>query len=201
MEAVAHLAGVVRWRSPHARRSLVALTVVAGLAAIVMVYRTTVPYDPLATTGGFADVMDVPPGTTWTVVYPVTTESGERATIVSGTLVPDGQTQPIALHGLTTGLGIGAARSPAGAAHQQHASLVPIRGLRFSTAPASSASRSWLKTYAFVAVTVRVLKTGLGCVHLPSLSLRYRVGTTEFRRVVPSPIRFEAPGSRDCLSS
>jgi hypothetical protein len=173
-----------------------------GVAAY-SAYQSTRPYDPLAqgqamsaTAGG------AKPGQTFTVIYPIITDSGERATILGATAVANGDTRLTALNGVSTAFGIEVANGrPRGVAADDRGRLRPLQGLRFTTADPKSANRAFLATHVWVAETVTVLR-GRGCLDLPALRLRYRVGGTSFTRTLPAPVRLAGVGTdtSSCIS-
>lgn len=179
--------------------------VVAVTLAVLAVaaYESGRPYDPLAegqrvsAVGGGAR-----PGQTFTVIYPIVTSSGERATILGGAPVANRDTALIALNGVSTAHGIeindGGARATAA---EDGGTLRPLQGLRFTTADPKSADRAYLATHAWIAETVTVLR-GRGCLDLPALRLRYQVGGTDFTRTLPAPVRLAGVGTdtSSCVS-
>jgi hypothetical protein len=177
-------------RPSHPGRWLGAAAAAAASVALVVSYHSTVPYDPLEQAVRSGDVADVKKGEVWTFVYPISTDAGERATIVSAQALPNGETMPVAVQGLSSGDGYGVFRSPREAAYRERGRLVPLRGLRFSAAPAESDS-AWLHTHVFLALTAKVLRSR-GCLDLPALRLRYRVGGTRFERTVPASMLLAA---------
>ncbi len=195
------------WRRPSPERWLVRggfhlAGLVAGLGVVVLValayfgFRTTVPYDPLASApqGAGAAMAGIEPGTTYTAIVPITTPSGERATLISATPASNTGARFVSVTGLTSNPG-GLIVRPGGprvAASQSStvAALHPISGLQFSP---QNADVPW--THAWIAVTFRMERGG--CVDLPKLRLRYAVGSTEFTRVTALSLRLSsARGAR-----
>ena len=169
-----------RWVPP---RRWVATLCVAGLIVLAYLgYRTTVPYDPLASApqGISAAVAGIEPGKTYTAIVPLQTPSGERATLISATAVSNTGARFVSVAGLTSNRGGYIVRpgGPSVAASQSStvAALRPIAGLQFSP---PNADTRW--THAWIAVTFQMERGG--CVDLPKLRLRYAVGSTEFTRV------------------
>jgi hypothetical protein len=169
----------------------VALAVLACLA-----YASTKPYDPLAAgQSGSAVAGGAKPGQTYTAIYPITTKSGERATILGAGPVANRDTRLIGLRGVSTAQAIvvnaGGARATA---EEAGGRLQPLQGLRFTTADPTSSQEAVLATHVWIAETVMVLR-GHGCLDLPALRLSYRVGRTAFTRTLPAPVRLAGVGT------
>jgi len=179
--------------------ALIAALVTAALATFAYsFYATTRPYDPFAGSPpplGYDVAFGMRSGAIYTAVVPVGTPKGERATLLGATAatVPPG----VALVGLTglahaRGLTVWPGRPRIAALHAASVSaLRPLAGLRFAHGP------QWLGTHVWLAVTFRVLPGVPGCLDLPQLRLRYRVGDSAFSHVVELPMRFRRQGSHD----
>jgi hypothetical protein len=179
---------------------LVAALVVLAVSAY-RGYSSTVPYDPLAHSAGVGAVADqMKPGMTVTAVYPIITPSGERPVVESVTPVANADTRPVEAHGVADAKGYQVWFGGSQGALRHGVRLVPLHGLQFTTASATSRNTSWLATHVFIAETVTVLR-GHGCLDLPALRLRYRVGGTQFTRTVTPTMRLAAEGTngRTCL--
>jgi hypothetical protein len=177
------------------RRAVAGVLAAVLVVAVVQTYRTTRPYDPLGGAGVVSDIFDgIHSGATVTVVYPLITTSDERPTILSASGAASPHTRIVALHGVVgmRGYGLSFGGAAALAAHD-HVRLVPIAGMRFTTADPRSRSSGWLHTHVFVAETLRVT-SAQGCFDPPALHLRYTVGGSTFERTVPAPVGFAAPG-------
>lgn len=175
-----------RWVPP--RRWVAALCIAAVIALAYFGYRTTVPYDPLASSpqGVSAVMAGIAPGKTYTAIVPIDTVSGERATLISATPASNTGARFVSVTGLTSNRGGYIVRpgGPRVVASQAStiAALHPISGLQFSPPNADS-----IRTHAWIAVTFRMERGG--CVDLPKLRLRYAVGSTEFTRVTALSLR------------
>jgi hypothetical protein len=173
-----------------------ALVAVALAVLAVLAYQSTRPYDPLAAGPSVSAASgEARPGQTYTVIYPITTASGERATILGATAVANRDTRLVGLHGVSTARAMavndGGARATA---LDEGGTLRPLQGLRFTTADPTSSAGAVLATHVWVAETVTVLR-GHGCLDLPALRLRYRVGGTDFTRALPAPVRLAGVGT------
>ncbi len=169
-------------------RWLAAAVVALVLLGSFLVWRysqSTAPTDPLAHTFAPAYALNVKRGDTLTVVFPLSTASTERATILSARGTTTRQGRVTAVHGLSEAFGFAGGMTVAAVAHSARARVVPVAGLRFTTA--TSVKRGWLATHVFLAVTVTA--TGNGCLDIPPLRMRYQVGDTAFNRLVPVPVR------------
>jgi hypothetical protein len=184
-------------------RAALGLGLVLAAAGAWRAYTSTVPYDPLAEGQRVSAVFDgMKRGDIVTAIYPLSTTSGERAVIVHARPVSNSETRIVSLHGVSTAQGftLGGA-DPRTVARHDGGVLRPVRGLRFTTADQAS-SRSWLYTHVWLDETVEVLQAD-GCLELPALDLRYRVGRREFDRVVRAPAGLAGVGTdgSTCLSN
>ena len=179
-------------RTRHARAWFAALAAAAAILGLYAGYRSTVPYDPLASPQGVAVVYDgLVPGEVVTAIAEIGSPGGERPVILGATALRATGARVLGIRGLTnaSALTLWPGGPRIAASHVSMAgALRALPGLRF--VPPTAATP---RTHAWIAVTVRIERRG--CFALPPLRLRYAVGSTQFTRLVDVPVGISTAGN------